>query len=225
MARRKKSPQTQRTLVVVVQDKSGSMGMRREATISGFNEYIDTLRKDNTDEALVTLTQFDTRITSPYTAKPLADVPELTPETYVPGGMTALYDAVGRSIVSTEQAARKDDKILFVIMTDGAENSSYEHTHDAILKLLEDKRSAGWEFIFLGAGEEAWNAGASLGFADAAMVNYSGIDAHDHSTAFALAASTTNSYRRGVSTYETLRSSPVKARLEKKAQDEKKTRR
>src|ERR1035438_2534496 len=96
---------TNKTLVNVVLDRSGSMSCGRAGTISGYNEYINGLRADKDTEYFVSLVQFDSpsgsdspELTIKYTDKPLVDVPLLTEADYMPRGMTPLYDAVGERI-------------------------------------------------------------------------------------------------------------------------------
>lgn len=226
MARRKKKGVQPRTIVALIQDKSGSMSSRRQTTIEGANEYITTLRKEAEGEVLLTLTQFDTRVTDVFSAKPLTDVKTFTSADYVPGGMTALHDAIGRTVRSTERAERNDDRVLVVVMTDGLENSSREWNKDTILSLIEEKRADGWEFVYLGAGEESWAGGKSLGFTQDQMISYGDLDAHDHKHAVqdvAFASSNVTRQARGSgASYAYLAASPEKTRLEKKAQDERK---
>ena len=215
MGRRKKN--RVRTRVFIVQDNSGSMSARRAETISGFNEYVDNLKKDAEGEVLLTLTQFNTRVEPVFTNKPVQEIYPLRDEDYIPGGMTALRDAVGQSIKTAEHSSGKDDKVLVVVMTDGGENSSHEYSHDAILDQIKDKRKDGWEFIFLGAGEEAWNAGASLGIPVSHSINYSAIDAHDHSRTYAALTRSTVNFSAGSGSAI---DPSVKASLESKAQGE-----
>ncbi len=218
MGRRRKTTR-ERTRVYVVQDKSGSMQDLRKETISGFNEYVDQLEGN----VFISLIQFDTRVVEVFTDRPLADVPELTMEDFVPGGMTALRDGVGRAIADAERTAQDGDKVMVVIMTDGQENSSREYTHDQILSKIEDKRRDGWEFVFLGAGEESWNAGRMWGIADSHVINYSKIDAHDHKAVYGALATSTNNVTRGAiggAAFDI----QVKARLEDKAKVQPKVR-
>lgn len=216
MGRRKKAARS-RTRVYVVQDKSGSMGNRREATVSGFNEYVDELRKDTEGKVLLSVIQFDTVIETLYTAMPLADVPIMTMEDFVPRGMTALYDGVGRAITDASREVKSGDKVLVVIMTDGGENSSREYSHTTILAQIGDMRAKGWEFVFLGAGEEAWNAGRKLGIADSHVINYGVMDSADHSAVYGALANTTRSVTRGGGAAFDV---GIKMRLEDKAKGE-----
>lgn len=215
MGRRRKKVVPTRTTVVVVQDKSGSMSSRRAATISGFNEYLGKLQQEAEDGAQVqmTLTQFDTYVKNVFTSRPLEDIRELRDRDYIPGGMTALYDAVGRAVRATELSVRKDDRVLVIIMTDGDENSSTEYQYKTILDLLSRKRAEGWEFIFLGAGEEAWNTGQLLGFTQVNSVNYGTSEAATMDS-FGEVAFASMNVLRGATAQSYLASSPIKKRLE-----------
>lgn len=202
-----------RTLVVFVQDKSGSMSNRRDATVSGYNEYLDTLRDEAEGEVLITLTQFNHGVHPVFASKPLSAIQAMGNKDYVPSGMTALYDAVGVAVRNTELQARKNDKVVVVIMTDGEENHSREYNHATVLELLGQKRTDGWEFIFLGAGEEAWATGQSLGFTWQNSVNY-GTDDHSHKAAFNEVALANVAVTRGVTAASYLSTSPSKVALE-----------
>ena len=223
MSRRKKRATNPRTVVLIVQDKSGSMMWRQMATIDGYNEYLETLQNESEGEVLLTLTQFDTQVRNLFTSRKLEDVQKITAEDYQPGGSTALYDATCSTIHAAEPTIRKDDKVVVVIMTDGQENSSVRYSFRDVTQLLDEKREAGWEILFLGAGEDAWAVGRQLGFDYNHSINYGTVDAHDHTTAFAdLATSnaivTRSATAQAASAY--LSSSPVKVQLEAKAKDE-----
>lgn len=223
MSRRKKSAANPRTVIGIIQDKSGSMSIRISATLSGYNEYLSTLKKDAEGEVQLTLTQFDTSVDNVFTNRKLEDCKDLTHEDYVIGGATALYDAVGKTIHAMEPTLRKDDKVIVVVMTDGQENSSREFSFKDITALLDEKRAAGWEIIFLGAGEDSWAVGQSLGFDHSHSINYSGIDAHDHAIAFRdLAVSNSAVFRSASASAASayLSTSDTKMALESKAQNE-----
>lgn len=223
MSRRKKSATNPRTVIGIIQDKSGSMAIRISATLSGYNEYLQTLKKEAEGDVQLTLTQFDTSVDNVFTNRKLEDCKDLTHEDYVIGGATALYDAVGKTIHAMEPTVRKDDKVVVVVMTDGQENSSLEFTFKDITALLDKKRGVGWEIIFLGAGEDSWAVGQSLGFDYAHSINYSGIDAHDHAVAFNDLAVSNSAVTRGATAQaasQYLSSSSTKMALETKAQNE-----
>jgi uncharacterized protein YegL len=219
MARRKrKVSEPSRTHTLVVQDRSGSMAVRTEATISGYNEFISGLKRDAEGEVLVTLVQFDSGVNTRYAAMPIADVPELTRQTYVIGGMTALNDAVAEAIRDVEPRVRKGDKVNVTIMTDGQENASVEYkTKESIAALLDKKREDGWEFNFLGAGEAAWSGAGALGIGADNSIFY-GADAQDHAQVFRAAAMSNVATTRGLSSAYSASSPLLKVELEAKAQ-------
>ena len=170
----KKTAGERSILINFVLDKSGSMDVIRDATISGFNEFKnDQAREAGT--ALFTLTLFDTAFTTPRQAVPVSDVPDLDHHTYVPGGMTALYDAIGHTLRLTDDyyAAHKPDQILFVIMTDGEENSSREFSRERVFQMIQDRQKlADYDFIYLGANQDSYAVGASMGVAPGRMMDY-----------------------------------------------------
>ena len=113
-----------------------------------------------------------------YNRRELKDVSKMTDKDYTPGGMTALLDAVGRTIHKMDMVSgihRKDkgNKVLFVIITDGEENDSREYTYADVKKLIKDRQeNAGWEFIFLGANIDAVAAAENLGIDRDRAVKY-----------------------------------------------------
>jgi len=161
-------------LINFVLDKSGSMEAIRSATISGFNEFKnDQAREDG--QAFFTLTLFDTEFTTTCSAVPVREVPDLDMGTYSPGGMTALYDAIGHTLRITDDfvAANKPDQVLFVIMTDGEENASREYTRDAIFTLIRDRQKLNnYEFIYLGANQDSFEAGRAIGVREGRMMDW-----------------------------------------------------
>jgi uncharacterized protein YegL len=156
-------------VVSFVLDESGSMGSRSQATISGYNEYLQQLKKDNEGKkVLFSLTKFASRAHIVHSAELLDSIPELNVSTYIPGGSTALYDAVASTVLELEKRVDEDSKVLVIIMTDGEENASTDY-HGAeglekVRSLLKSKTNEkNWAFIFLGADADAWSVGASLG--------------------------------------------------------------
>jgi hypothetical protein len=166
---------------------------------------------------LVTLTKFSTRVNTVYSVKSLADVEDLNDETYVPGGGTALFDAVGSAIRSIEPQVRKGDKVNVTIMTDGMENSSREFSRDAIVALLDKKRGDGWEIGYLGASEASWAGAQALGIANSNTILYSA-DSHDHKSGMGAVVSSVTATTRGLRGNYASVAPGLKAHLEEKAQ-------
>jgi uncharacterized protein YegL len=184
--------QKQRVLVNVILDKSGSMACKLNDVVHGFNAYLDGLAKEDQVDYLFSLTLFDTMVAYRDVAVPLASVPKLDAKSYVPGGNTALNDAIGITVRKVESDKPQVDKVITVIMTDGEENSSREWTHDAVKSLIEQKEKEGvWTFVFLGAAPDAWVQGRSYGIPMGNVAQYSGDQYRDAFVATAAAINIT----------------------------------
>jgi hypothetical protein len=181
---------TNRVLVNVILDRSGSMQRTAAGTISGYNEYINGLRADKGSEYSVSLTQFDAPMAAPaltvtYLDKPLAEVPELTEADYQPRGNTPLYDAIGECV---RRVNAKGRAVITVIITDGHENASQEFTKDGVKALIQEKEKQGWTFAFLGANIDSYAVGGSVGVRSANTANY--VPGNEQALYLALAQST-----------------------------------
>lgn len=162
-------------LVNVILDRSGSMASNREGTISGYNEYLGGLRKDDKTKYFISLTQFDApsdgpELTVSYLDKPLTEIQDLAEKDYEPRGMTPLYDAIGE--ITRRVTDTKGRPVLAVVITDGLENASREFTKDAIRALIKDKEKEGWTWAFLGANIDSYTVGTSLGVSAKNISNY-----------------------------------------------------
>jgi hypothetical protein len=156
--------------VSLLLDETGSMQSCLDATISGYNEYINILSNDKKNRFLFTLTKFDSaHITTVHNSVPIKDVPPLNRDTYIPGQMTPLYDAIAYGI----KALGRKRNVLFVILTDGMENASREYTHRDVFRLIEKKKQAGWSFVYLGANQDAFAVGGGLGIPKGNTARYS----------------------------------------------------
>ena len=110
---------------------------------------------------------------------PLAGVPKLTRETYVPRGGTPLLDAMGRGINDLEQQmasledADKPSRVVLVIVTDGQENASREFRRDQIVEMIRRKKDGdGWQFVFLSADMDSVDDAVAYGFDRGAVMTY-----------------------------------------------------
>ncbi len=166
-----------RTEIVFILDRSGSMSGLESDTIGGFNAMIEKQKKQE-GEAVVTTVLFDTDRTVLHDRVPLTEVGPMTENDYSVGGCTALYDAVGSAIhhvSSVHRYARKEDvpeKTIFIITTDGMENSSREYDSGKVRSLIEEKKKLGWEFLFIGANIDAAEAAEKVGISRDRAVNY-----------------------------------------------------
>ncbi|MEO8601893.1 MAG: vWA domain-containing protein [bacterium] len=155
------------TLIGVILDRSGSMGSCREATITGFNRFLNAQQRDAVGgRASMSLTQFDDRYEINFVGEPIDNVPELDAQSYVPRGQTALHDAIGRTIHETEAWVREqqwNDRVLILIITDGQENASREYDLRAVRALIERKEQDGWNFAYMGANQDSFAVGERMG--------------------------------------------------------------
>jgi Mg-chelatase subunit ChlD len=155
--------------ITVVLDRSGSMSSCVNDVIGGFNTFIEDQKKQS-GEATVSLYQFDNEYEVVYENKKIADVPALSNETFIPRGMTALLDAVGKTIATLGEKYSKmkeedrPEKVFFVVITDGQENSSQEYMQDRVQEMIKlQKETYSWIFVFLGADITSINLALNLG--------------------------------------------------------------
>lgn len=166
------------TEIVFILDESGSMSGLEKDTVGGFNSFID--RQRNVEgEALVSAVLFSGSSKVLYDRTELSKIEPMTEAMYCPGGCTALLDAVGNAvnhIRTIHKYAREEDlpeKTVFVITTDGEENSSREFTYRKVKELIErQQKDCGWEFLFLGANIDAGEEAARIGIAPEQAVRY-----------------------------------------------------
>lgn len=139
-------------------------------TIGGFNTWLENQQKVAGVDQKLTLTMFDTVVATPYVETPIADVKPLTKLTYIPGGNTALLDAIGLTAKKV-QDADKTQPVLVVILTDGHENSSHEYTKQAIQELVAAKQADGWEFVYIGTDAAGFDDTATMGYGTTRMAS------------------------------------------------------
>ena len=166
---------TDNTIVSFLLDETGSMDSVRDKTVSGFNEYVATLRRNETP-TLLRLMAFNTEgFNVVYDCEDIQSVADLAIESYRPRALTNLYDAIARLVHDTEDYLKRMSpapRVMCTIMTDGEENSSSEYTRPAIFKLITDKEKEGWAFVYLGANQDAWAASESIGIHRRNSANY-----------------------------------------------------
>lgn len=177
--RRRLTPEEGLIDITVVLDRSGSMESCRDATIEGFNKFLEDQRKEE-GRGRVSLFQFDNLVYEPvFEGKDLQEAPGLSRETFVPRGDTSLFDAIGRTINAT--AARvealpegeRPTQILFVVITDGHENASKEFTRPMVFSMIEEhKVQYEWQFVFIGADQDAIEAGRAMAVSRGASRGY-----------------------------------------------------
>ena len=166
------------TELVFILDRSGSMHGLENDTIGGFNAMIEKQKKEE-GEALISTILFDHKSKVIHDRVDVKEIFPMTEKDYVTGGSTALLDAVGNAIchiMNIHKYARKEDipeHTMFVITTDGMENSSHSYDYGKVRQLIElQKEKYGWEFMFLGANIDAVDVASHMGIDESRAVNF-----------------------------------------------------
>ena len=165
------------TELVFIIDRSGSMSGLEGDTIGGFNSMIKKQKKIEGD-ALVTTALFNHNYEMMHDRADLKEIKLMEEKDYVPGGSTALIDALGdviKHIKEVHKYIRKEDvpqKTIFAIITDGYENASHKYSSDEVKKMIKEQSEKGWEFIFLGANIDAVETAKSYGMKEDLAFNY-----------------------------------------------------
>ena len=166
------------TELVFILDKSGSMGGLETDTIGGYNSML-AKQQEVEGECHITTVLFDNNYELLHDRIDIKAVSPISEKEYQVGGSTALLDAIGRTIhkIGNAQKHTADDyraeKVMFVIITDGEENSSREYSAERIKAQIErQKEKYGWEFVFLGANIDAIETAGRFGISADRAQNY-----------------------------------------------------
>lgn len=166
------------TDITIILDRSGSMQSVASDTIGGFNSFLKD-QQEQPSEAVLSLVQFDNEYETVYSGKPIKDASKLTDATFQPRGMTALLDAIGRTINATGARfselpeSDRPDKVILVIMTDGFENASHEFDNIKIAEMIRTQTNDyNWDFVFVGANQDAVLSAKAIGINTANALSY-----------------------------------------------------
>jgi len=166
------------TELVFILDRSGSMGGLEKDTIGGFNAMIEKQQKQE-GRCYVSTVLFDHETQVLHDRLDLKKVQKMTDKDYTVRGSTALMDAIGDAvhhIGNVHKYARPEDvpeHTMFVITTDGMENSSHRYSAQQVREMVErQKKKYGWEFIFIGANIDAVETASRMGIDADRAVDY-----------------------------------------------------
>lgn len=165
---------------LIILDESGSMGVIRSAALSGCNEVISGIRKaqrEHGDKMLqfVSIVPFNTgKLKYIHKNVEAEKVKNIEYNDYDPEGCTALYDAMGFSLLELEKEVDKyeDATGMVTVITDGEENSSVEFTGKAVFDIVEHLKKKGWNFAFMGANQDVVKVAATLNISHSISFSY-----------------------------------------------------
>ena len=143
------------TEIIFLLDRSGSMAGLESDTIGGFNSFIK--KQCRLGKTHLTTILFNDKYEILHNGIDASTV-TLTKNEYTTRGNTALLDAIGKTIIDVGYRLSHlmdevhPSKVIFVITTDGLENSSKEFSYNKVEQMISrQKEVCNWEFIFMGA--------------------------------------------------------------------------
>jgi len=197
--------QNEKTHIICILDRSGSMSSIISDSIGGFNTFLKQ-QKELSDSATITVVLFDDNYEMLYDNVDIKKADELNNRIWIPRGTTALYDAIGKTINTEKQnfarlGSERPSKVLVCIVTDGQENASREYNLSGIKKLIKDCENDDWNFIYLAANQSAFDVGTSFGVSAGNTYTYTASGA-GVSAMFSTVSASATSYR-GMSSSDT----------------------
>lgn len=166
------------TELVFILDRSGSMSGLESDTIGGFNSMLKK-QKELDGECRITTVLFDNFYELLHDRIDIRAVNPMTEREYFVRGSTALLDAIGMTISKLAGVQKntaeeyRAENVMFVIITDGAENASREYTAERVKAMIEHKKEKyGWEFVFLGANIDAVETAGRFGISADRAADY-----------------------------------------------------
>lgn len=169
------------THIIFVVDRSGSMKGIASDMVGGYNEFIKK-QKETPNECFVSFYQFDDIYEKVFERVALQDVKDLDAKTYVPRNMTALHDAMGKTIDDYGQylanlaEEERPERILFVTITDGMNNASTQYTFEKLRDMIKHQTEKyGWDFVFLGSNIDAWDTGGSMNISASSTLQFANV--------------------------------------------------
>ncbi len=166
------------TEIISIVDRSGSMQSILDDAIGGFNTFLRS-QQDQPGEAKLSLILFDHEYQIVHQAVDIQQVKPLDRETYVPRGMTALLDAVGKTIdavgerLAATAESEKPSQVIVSILTDGYENASQTYSKPKVAEMIKHQTEKyNWAFEFQAANMDAFAAAKELSIAPDRVVQF-----------------------------------------------------
>lgn len=169
---------TDKVYNLIILDESGSMESIKKATISGFNEVVQTIKgiekQFPEQKHFISFITFNGNgIKTHLDKQPVAGLETISDNTYIPDSMTPLYDAIGMSVLKLKYdiAGQENTNVLVTILTDGMENASNEFNGSQVKKIIEEQKALGWTFTYIGANQDVVKEGASISITNTMQFN------------------------------------------------------
>jgi hypothetical protein len=160
---------TDKVYNLIILDESGSMSSIKQATISGFNEVVQTIKgiekKFPEQQHFISLISFNgLGIKTLLDKTPVASLQQINPNTYNPDSMTPLFDAIALSVLKLkiDIAGIENANVLVTILTDGEENASKEFSHTQVNNIITEQKKHGWTFTYIGANHDVEKVAHSI---------------------------------------------------------------
>lgn len=174
---------TDKVYNLIILDESGSMSSIKNATISGFNEVVQTIKgiekKFPEQEHFISLVTFNgLGIKTLLDKKPAASLSLIDQRIYQPDSMTPLFDAIGLSVLKLRNQVTgiENANVLVTILTDGEENASKEFNHAQVNNIIKDLKNAGWTFTYIGANQDVERVAATISITNTMQFNANDTD-------------------------------------------------
>ncbi len=154
---------------LVILDRSGSMMPLREAAVQGYNETLDLVRKAQEQygleqQNLITLVLFNHEVTNIFDCDTVQDIPNLSMQDYNPDGMTAMFDAIGKSLYKLKEQldCLENATAVVTIISDGLENASVKYNLAQVVELIDQLKEQSVMFVFMGTNQNVEMTAAAL---------------------------------------------------------------
>jgi hypothetical protein len=168
------------TEIALILDQSGSMQSIKAGTLEGVNGFLLQQKEENDKYPVrLSLTLFSTHFEIRHSSVSVTEVPQLDDQTYRPDGGTALLDAIGTTIdelgkrLADTPESERPSTVIVAIMTDGEENSSERYSWRQISEKIKHQTEVyKWQFLFLGANQDAIATASRMNIASDNSVTY-----------------------------------------------------
>lgn len=192
------------THIGLIIDASTSMKNQRDNTIQGLNLFLDEQTQTGQAGDTVSVYQFSTgRVRKTVVAELLSGVAKFSRANYSCDGGTALFDAIEELITDTDALinnladADKPERVVLCVLTDGEENSSVRVKRSVLAKLINEKQTADWQFVFLGANQDAILSAAEISVAQTSSMDFNIQDKNAYGSTMRSLSSAVSRYKMG----------------------------